>query len=591
MKRTFKGLVQVFILFVLVNVIAQDREVGFHVKGFPDSAAGFMGIRGDTHPLSWDSTILIKDGHLTVKFPDSVTQIEYKYVIDKNGVAEWEGIQNRLLKLDDEKLLVNDIWNKETPVDITMLPNISSKELLEDFKLIKTMVLEVHPGTYRYNSSTSINNALTELQHEFQKKLSIGEAYLAMSKLTAALQCDHTKVGFNNQTRYVNTVIHEQKDKLPFTFRWFNDKMVVEYSAATNPLLKKGTQVLSINGHEVGDIKRSLMSYVAADGATDLNRESKLEVDGYDFRYNAFDIFFPLKFPSDKQKFDLKIKNGNKIDSISVDGIHREERASILGEKYSDFPKNRDAMWNFELEGNVGILTLNSFGLYGWKAMRLDYKQFLTKAFDVLNQKKVANLIVDIRKNTGGNDEMADELFSYLSDSSFNFEREGRTRYLNFPETMKPHIQTWGDNPWYYKLNPRNNTSMDGYYIFKENFKPSKKNHDKNTYKGKLTLLVGPTNTSLAFYVANRFKLQRLGVMIGEETGGNLNDINGGQILFLRLPNSGIEIDFPVMGGFTNSPQPNSGVIPDIVVKENIKDFLSNRDAVLEKAMELIHEN
>jgi C-terminal processing protease CtpA/Prc len=275
--------------------------------------------------------------------------------------------------------------------------------------------------------------------------------------------------------------------------------------------------------------------------------------------------------------------------SLDVSTLTRVKRFEILTERYETFPKTRDDMWKFEvLSDNTAILTLNSFGLNGWKAMTIDYKAFLADAFKEIRLRKIEHLIIDIRENNGGNDEMADELFSYFTQDDFQFEREGRTRYVHFPETLKPHIRTWGDNPWYYNLNPKNPEPQDGYYIFKENFSSQPSGNTKKIYKGKSYLLISSANTSLAFYTAYRFKNQNIGNVIGRETGGNLNDINGGQIIFLTLPNSGIEIDFPVMGGFSITNQPNTGVQPDIMVEYNTDDIINQSDLELKKTLELI---
>ena len=321
---------------------------------------------------------------------------------------------------------------------------------------------------------------------------------------------------------------------------------------------------------------------------------NKMEVTGYDFRYNAFDVFYPLLYPSNEEFLDLAIQqHGDQTSqNIKVSFLTREERFNILAERYASFPRTRDDFWDFRLQAdNVAKLTLNSFGLYGWKAMTIDYKAFLADAFKVIKQKGIQHLIIDIRQNNGGNDEIADELFQYIAKSNFNFEREGRTRYINFPESLKPFVQTWGDNPWYFNLEPKDKTPTGKYYIFKENYNSDKKVKHKNQYQGKIYLLTSSANTSLAFYTAYRFKQQKLGLMIGQETGGNLNDVNGGQILFLRLPNSQIEIDFPVMGGFAIEEQPNSGVIPDIKVKYQHKDIVEDRDPVMEATMDLIRKS
>ena len=81
---------------------------------------------------------------------------------------------------------------------------------------------------------------------------------------------------------------------------------------------------------------------------------------------------------------------------------------------------------------------------------------------------------------------------------------------------------------------------------------------------------------------------QKIGKVIGQETGGNLNDINGGQVLFLTLPNSGIEIDFPVMSGFSIPERPNGGVVPDIMVEYKLDDIIKKSDLEVNKILDLI---
>ena len=182
------------------------------------------------------------------------------------------------------------------------------------------------------------------------------------------------------------------------------------------------------------------------------------------------------------------------------------------------------------------------------------------------------------------------ELIRYLSfdrQQLLPIAREGRTRFVNFPEQLKPHIKTWGDNPWYYNLTP--DATEGQYYIFNERFENREPQPGKpNMFQGKVYLLVGPSNTSLAYYTARDFQHYKIGKLIGDETGGNLRDINGGQILFLTLPNSGIEIDFPVMGGFSTELLPNSGVVPDHQVEMSLQDFRNGIDPVMDKAFELI---
>ena len=601
MKRTIPT---IQLCLALCLALHAQTTVEFTVSDLPENTTKQVGIRGDQPPLSWYKSIAMEKAgtnyQVTLEFPEETAAIEFKFVLfDSDEQPVWESNENRSLNLGEKKEITSPHqWDVEQLVDIKALPKLQPEQLMEDFKLIETMVLDVHPGTYRYNDQASIQKVLAELKSRFQQPLTHGEAYLAMSRVTAQIKCDHTKVGFNNQKKTINSVIHRQRDKLPFTFKWIEGKMIVVYNASQAKALKRGTEILSINGVAVSDIQTAMLPYIAADGATDKNRFVKMEVEGFNFRYNAFDVFYPLLFPLTSEKLSLEVKNPGSLASskITVKTLTRTDRYQILTARYPDFPKTRNEMWDFQItDKNVGILTLNSFGLMGWKRMTLDYKQFLADAFAKLKEKEVEHLIIDIRKNNGGNDEIKHELFTYFDiDRKLAGipDREGRSRYRTFPEGLKSYIQTWGDNPWYFNLEPDREDKTAGYYIFEEQIDKSNwPKEKKNAFSGKIYLLSSPGNTSLAYYTTRDFKKYKVGTVIGKETGGNLRGINGGQILFLRLPNSGIEIDFPVVGGFTFGDQPNQGVLPDVETQTSLQDFLEERDVEMETAMKLIKKD
>ena len=588
------------IAFNLLGITSFGQSiVTFKVDNVPLANDQKVGIRGNLPPLSWGESIpLEKQGNnyvVVLDFLKTKKQLEFKFVLflDDNEPI-WENIQNRTHTLNESLAIEsNNSWNKEQIIDLRNLKPIPPEMLLKDYELISKMILEVHPGTFRYNNSAEITSALQELKSKFSQPLTHQEAYLAISKLTAQLKCDHTLAGFNNQNKTINSIIHYQPDKLPFTFKWIENEMVVTHNASENQFLERGTKVLSINGIPVLEIRNRLLPYIGADGDTDKNRIYKTEVNGYDFRYNAFDIFYPLLFPSLEDEIEIEIQqhDDSKVDAIKVKKLTRDERSRTLTERYVNFPKSSDDMWKFEIKSDsIALLTLNSFSLNGWKAMTIDYKRFLSNAFEEIEKKGIENLIIDIRENNGGNDEMSNELFKYLVPEIKDFEREGRTRYVEFPEELKPHIQSWGDNPWYYNLTPKDKKPRDGYYIFKENFISENTKSTYKTYEGNAYLIAGSANTSLAYYTVARFKLQELGLIVGQETGGNLNDINGGQILFLTLPNSKIEIDFPVMGAFSVLNKPNTGMPPDVEVTYEIDDIIDNRDLEVEAIMKMIRD-
>lgn len=75
--------------------------------------------------------------------------------------------------------------------------------------------------------------------------------------------------------------------------------------------------------------------------------------------------------------------------------------------------------------------------------------------------------------------------------------------------------------------------------------------------RAKLIVLIDSANGSATFQFAQKVRRNGLGVLLGEPTGGNQRGINGGAYFFLRLPESRLEVDLPLVGYFAaGSPMP-----------------------------------
>jgi len=595
------SLLSLLALASFTMLLAQTR-VTFQVSDIPEELLrSSVGIRGDHAPLSWGKSVKMerREGRyeIILDFPPGTKTIEFKFVLfDKDKNPSWEGTENRSLHLVGKQNLSYDAqWDEPPFIDPKTLPMLQPKALQQDYALIEAMLLKVHPGLYRYNDEVDIQKALGELKQAFSQPITHGQAYLAISKLLASIQCGHTFASFYNQNGLLKSVIHRQVDKLPFTFRWVEERMFVQYNASQEEILERGTEILEINGQDPQEILGALVPYVSADGAGRASRVAHLEVHGYDFRYDAFDVFYPLAFPLEKPEWNLIVKKLGAKSSrkLTVSATTRKERHKKLVQRFPDFPKDRNAMLSYRVEpGGVGVLKLGSFGLMGWKRITRNYKAFYQEAFEAFAKNGVDHLVIDIRDNVGGNDEMKNEFATYFNiDRFIDKSREGRTRYLLFPEALKPYVQSWGD-PWYFDFSQDRPEKREGYYLFPRSHWVNQKNKRKpDVFKGKVYLLTSARNSSLAYYLAKDFKTFKVGTSVGQETDGNLRGINGGQILFLRLPQSDIEIDFPIMGDFSLTPQPNQGVIPDIMVKPKIADIQQGVDTEMVQLMQLIQQS
>jgi len=362
--------------------------------------------------------------------------------------------------------------------------------------------------------------------------------------------------------------------------------MIINRHCIEGADLQSGTEILSINGVEVGEILNRMLPYLPSDGGLLANKISKAEVDAYLFRYNSFDALYPLLFSLEKE-VEIVYRDKEVEKSLTIPLLTREERAQKMLEKYPDFPQNPGDLWEYKMLPNaVAYLKIGSFDTDNFNK---DWKAMLRDAFKLFEREKAQDLILDIRENQGGMDEPGEALIKYLLKENCSSETlVGKTRFLLFPESAKDHIKTW--NYWFYDLSDENYYQEGVYYVFPDEQDEMNLKRSSKAFKGNLYLLTSPQNVSGAYYLSKIFRDCGAGTIIGQETGGNLNGVNGGSILFLKPPNSRINIDLPVMGLFSREAQANSGLKPDIPVSPTVAAMQEKRDEVLEKTIEVIQE-
>jgi hypothetical protein len=464
---------------------------------------------------------------------------------------------------------------------------LASADLQADLATLRRVYTELHPGLERYLSPSEVAEHFDATHRHFASDRTVAEAFLAFTRLTAAIRCGHSYPNFFNQSKGVANALFEGQDKVPFEFRWIGHRMIVTAGHAPETDLPRGTEILTINGIPVATILDSLLPLARADGGNDAKRIAYLEVRGRE-RYHAFDVLYPLAFPVPAPRFVLSVRgpNNGTTRRITVAALTAEaRRAQGVG---SADPSPEAPLWRYAESDGLGVITMPTWALFNSK---WDATRWLDSVLDAATTHALPDLVVDLRGNEGGID-AGNALLARLIDAPLRLPVYARhVRYRRVPEDLNPLLDTWDPSfrDWgaaavgpidarYYRL-----TKWDDDTSGTDVITPS-----PSRYRGRVWVLVDAANSSATFQFALAVKQSGVATLVGQPTGGNRRGINGGAFFFVRLPRNGLEVDLPLVAGFPVTEEPDAGVVPDILVVPSVPDITSGVDAEMRAVREAI---
>ena len=362
---------------------------------------------------------------------------------------------------------------------------------------------------------------------------SMQDYYRVLAELVARLGDGHTGIAFPRaMTAY--------EDRVPVAVEPIGGRFVITRAAATRELGEAGVLV--------GD------ALVSIDGvAVDRYLEDRvLRFQGYSTRHAA------LAYGSR----DLLLGNQGSVAEVVLerpDGrryLARLTRDSRLpdGSRFDD----REAEPPFsgrELTPGVHHLVLRTFA-------DMDTARAFADYLDALPPGRVRGLILDLRRNSGGDAPVGWRILSRLVD------RPLETAKWRTP-SYRPALRAWGrSQEWY------------------EGEAPLVQPARGSRFLGPLVVLTSAFTYSAAEDFCVPLKHSGRAVLVGEPTGGST-----GQPLKVYLPGGG---SLRVCTKHDRLPDGTEfiglGIQPDVRVEVTVKDVQLGRDLVLERAVEIIEE-
>lgn len=463
---------------------------------------------------------------------------------------------------------------------------LTPQQATEDVLLARRALEMVHPGLYRYTSKPDIDHAFAQLETRARNPITDVELYGQLSLLLAQIHCDHTKAELPAALEAYRTT---NPTHLPFRFKLFDGRMVVVSSDPAQPGLARGTEVLSINAIPTIKVIETLAPAISYDGLTSAVIPSKLSADS-DLMGSGFDQFYPSFFGL-PIRFTLQVRDTANAPTRTVT-LHPVTFQQWVELPWQATPYRaefyRETTWKM-LNAKTAYLKINTFVNYRHP---VDAEAFYASFFKAINQSGANHLIIDLRENGGGggSSDPSISLIPFLLDRPFLWNKTIFRKALRFGD-LPNHITSWGDPKQLFEPPLDDYTQRpDGYFervpgkreLEELPIKPS-----PDRFTGRVTVLTGPSNGSGSTMVIAKLKDAGRVQLVGMPTGGSAEGPTAGTIFFLKLPNSGIIVRVPNAWNRMSIAtfRPGYGVTPDIQIEPTFADFLTNKDATLEAAL------
>ncbi len=415
------------------------------------------------------------------------------------------------------------------------------RELLAmDFTVFRDYMERTHAGLYRYQNKKQIDKLFDQGLQAIKgpmEKLEFGKIIM---QLISQIQDGHT--GTNLSSMILKT--YRDSTKLfPLLLYFDHRSAYVRCGKLSN--LPMGTEILSINGQTINQIRRTLYTLLPSDGKSESKKRHTLNNGSFAFLYRL--VF------GEQASFAVTYKgmNGKTISSQINAAVLKDFECEIA----TNPTKGKDFQLNY-IDRDIALLVIKTFDQSRLAKAGLNFPKFLENAFGELKEKKIKKLIIDIRGNGGGFNEYGPLLYAYLAREDFAY---FRAVYLaNDPKPISGNRFTQIQKP------------------------------KSNRFDGKVIFLIDGLSFSTTADFCAVAKSNRRGKFVGEETAGAYQGNNSGKTIRLELPNTKIQIVIPkfrYVNAVKRTRYFNRGVMPDHTIIPSLMDIIHQRDIQLNYAL------
>ncbi len=440
-------------------------------------------------------------------------------------------------------------------IETSAMAQLQQQQVKEGLLHLQQSIQTYNPALHQYNAhfdslSTQI---ITSVQ---QDQVSHLEYFALASKICALSNEGHFGLGNWKDTVHQGFLNNHYK-YLPVSVTLLKGKLYVWKDYSNEHELTRGSEIVAINGKSTTSILQQLQQTTPSDGTILTYTHRAIEL-GFSWRYYLY-----IEQP---EAFRMTIKNtdgtttDHPIEALTrnqaIENANKYNTANA-GKKAAPEPEQ---FYTLEHKEGYSMLRLSSFDRGFIEKHKVKSKSLYKTIFKALAELEVKHLVVDLRDNTGGKNEFADDIVPYImkAPSSDPF--------------LKKTI-SWEGKKKTYPLP-----------------KPS-----KEAFQGTIYVLVNGRTYSAGNTMARYLKEYGNAVVIGEETGTRYEGFAAGSKQYITLPHTNIKIGIPryhiTFPKSQKQTTANKGLLPLYEVQYTFEDLLQENDLHMKEVTSLLNGN
>lgn len=403
---------------------------------------------------------------------------------------------------------------------------LSQTHIQEDITYLDSLLRKHHPALFQYQTEKEYLSSLERLTQAPDTDTDVELFYRLLAPVVAGIGCSHTIIeppGVNyDQSDYMSEPILACE-----AGHLYLNSQYLSNSTSDIP-----AQVTMINGYSSKELINILYEGIPADAS---NAGYK-----YWFINNHMDqLLMSLADVNSPYQIESIIDGKKRIDTLSVLTISPQNNKTVDPSKGNQLP------YQLEVDEKLKFARLTIRGFAAPDPLR--YINDLHEFFQILKDRKIEKMVVDVRGNPGGHPLFAAELLKFLIPDSFNY-FDSTLENMELQPLTVPHI-------------------------------PS-----DVVFKGKVAVLIDPGCTSTTAQFISILKANRETTLIGQPTGAGYqcNDYAFRSV----LPNSKLVVHIPRQQFRTVVPDTSKTTIiePDMIVKPALFTNSDSPDLMLQAA-------